>query len=369
VAHHPACEPGPATAGDLAVGALAPCPADARQERRHDDQRGGHRQQRREDAADPHRVDELLREEQQRRAGAGDRQPAQQDGAARGGHRHSHGLVLRGPRGPLLAVARDDEEPVVHRQAESERGREVQRVDRHVHHLAEQAQDRGGADHREPADREWQQRGGEAAEHEEQHDREQRKRDQLGLQQVLADDLVVLVEAGVEAAELEFERVRPNVVADTGDRLLRLLLAGLLEVDEHEAGAAVVRQQHLSALAAGERRLHATHGGVAPQLRTNVLDRSAAGRGRERARRADQHDEPRLGVVAEGRVEALRRLGALRAGRVEPGRAELVRDREARDRQRGDQADEGERTSTAGSWSHASATEERSGSGRCRPCP
>ena len=68
--------------------------------------------------AQPHRVEEALREDQQRGQRRGDGQRGEEDGAPRRRHHPSHRRQARAVLGDLLAVAGDDEEAVVDRQAQ-----------------------------------------------------------------------------------------------------------------------------------------------------------------------------------------------------------------------------------------------------------
>ena len=83
-----------------------------------------------EDAAEPHREQEALREDQQagQRRGDGDR--AEEHLAARRCASSRACASAPGPRRDLLAVARDDEQAVVDREAQAEAGHEVEGEDR-----------------------------------------------------------------------------------------------------------------------------------------------------------------------------------------------------------------------------------------------
>ena len=91
--------------------------AEQGQHRGQHGQRDQRREQRHQRAAEAHRVEEALREDEQRGERGGDGQRGEEDGAA-GGRQHApHRRQARPVLGDLLAVAGDDEEAVVDRQA------------------------------------------------------------------------------------------------------------------------------------------------------------------------------------------------------------------------------------------------------------
>ena len=141
--------------------------------------------------------------------------------------------------GDLLAVAGDDEEAVVDRQAQSERRRQVEGEDRDRGELAGEAEDEEGADDRQAADHQRQDRGDEAAEEQQREQEEQREGDQLGHFQVLLDLLVDLLLGDGEAAD-EDAGVGGEFVGDLGAGVLDLLVAGRLQRDGEVGGVAVV---------------------------------------------------------------------------------------------------------------------------------
>src|SRR5690606_10963222 len=146
---------------------------------------------------------EVLREEQHGRERHRDREGGEEHGAPGGAQGGADGGPGVGARGEFLAEAADDEQGVVDRQAEAERGGEVHREDGDVGDLGEAAQDRVGAEDRDDADAEREQGGDGAAEdHHQQHERD-RQGDELGPQQVLLDDRLHLVPHGDRAADAD----------------------------------------------------------------------------------------------------------------------------------------------------------------------
>ncbi len=209
-------DPHPSSRGDFRRASLDdrqgldPRPQDAEQARRHEECREG-----REDAdhrarcAD--RVEEALRHHDQGGHRTGDRQAGEEGGPA-GGRDHA---LVRGlgvaVESHFLAEARHQEQCVVDRQAEAERGGDVEREERGVDEGCHDSQRQQGPDDREAADDEWQSRRNQAAEDDQQQDRQDRKRDQLGVGQIAARLVVDLVEAGGKAAIAQVEQVGGDV--------------------------------------------------------------------------------------------------------------------------------------------------------------
>ena len=92
------------------------------------------------DAGVAERAHERDREHEHRRQPDRHGDGAEQDRPAGGPHGAHDGHAGLVPAGELLAVARDDEQAVVDRQAEAQRRRGVEGEDRHVGELGEQLQ-------------------------------------------------------------------------------------------------------------------------------------------------------------------------------------------------------------------------------------
>ena len=159
-------------------------PVEERRQRNERDEAGRERD---EHAADAHRVEELLREDEQAGHRRRDGQCAEDDGASRGPHRGGKSLGTMPVPRRLLAPARDDEQRVVDREAETETRDEVEREDRERMHLdrdpepEERERDRAGPDERR------QKRRDEAAEDPERQQQDERERDQLGAAEIALD--------------------------------------------------------------------------------------------------------------------------------------------------------------------------------------
>src|SRR4029079_2372482 len=110
--------------------------------------------ERHEHTADAHRVEELLREDEEAGHRRRDRQCAEDEGASRAPHRGGKSLGPMAVSRRLLAPARDDEQRVVDREAETESRDQVERKDRERMHLDREAEteegesDRAGPDER-----------------------------------------------------------------------------------------------------------------------------------------------------------------------------------------------------------------------------
>ncbi len=191
--------------------------AEQGQHRGQDGQRDQRREQRHQCAAEAHRVEEALREDEQRGERGRDGQRGEEDRAPGRRHHPPHRLQPGSALGDLLAVAGDDEEAVVDRQPEPERRRQVEGEDRDRAEFAGDPQDQEGADDRQTADHQRQDRGDEAAEEEQREQEEQREGQHLGLSQVFLDLLVDLLLGDREAAD-DDPGVRAQLVGDLGAR-------------------------------------------------------------------------------------------------------------------------------------------------------
>ena len=128
--------------------------------------------------------------------------------------------------GDLLAVARDDEQAVVDREAEPEPGDEVEREDRDRGQLARDAEHQEGADDREAADEQRQQRGDEAAEEQQREQEEDREGEQLGGAQVALDLVVDLLLGDAPGRRRVTPGSSANSVGDPLGGVLRLAVVG-----------------------------------------------------------------------------------------------------------------------------------------------
>ena len=135
------------------------------------------------------------------------------------------------PRVELFAVPRHDEEAVVDREAEAERGGEVQREDRDRGEVRQDREHHERAEDREHADREWQERGDDAAEHEDERDEDEWRREDFGAVQVLLGPIAdLLLDRGlpgdldadraplVDEARRQLRRVVDALVRSAGQR-------------------------------------------------------------------------------------------------------------------------------------------------------
>ena len=171
----------------------------------------------------------------------------------------------------LLAVARDEQQPVVDGQAEAQRGGDVQREQRRVHDARHHPQHEERAEHRDDPEQQRDRRRDDAAEDEQQQDREDREGDHLRPGEIVTRLVVDLVEADRETAHAHVERA----VADPPLGLLGRLAAVALDVLGRQAGgdderAAVAREQRArprGGRAAGRRRDRRTRRAQLPAMR------------------------------------------------------------------------------------------------------
>ena len=138
-------------------------------------------------AGDAHRVEEARGEHEQRQHRGGDRQRAEDHGPPGGLERSKQRVAAGAHALDLLAIAREDEERVVDREAEPEPDREVQGEDRQQQALVDDAQAEEGPHDREQADEQRQQRGDGAPEDDERQEEQERERERLGAGEVLGD--------------------------------------------------------------------------------------------------------------------------------------------------------------------------------------
>ena len=184
-AHH---EHGDAVPDALAVddratlehAALVDPMAEGGEHRRQQHDGAERRRRRHADAGVAERAHERDREHEHRRQPDRHGDGAEQDRPAGRAHRAHDGDPGLVAAGQLLAVAGDDEQAVVDRQAEAQRRRGVEREDRHVGELGEQLQHGERADDREDADGQRQQGGDDRAEHPDQQHERDRDGDHLG---------------------------------------------------------------------------------------------------------------------------------------------------------------------------------------------
>jgi hypothetical protein len=161
--------------------------SDDGEERREGEKRPG----RREDDHHRSRVsegpEEVEGEDEQRRERRGDRERRERHRLASGLHRAHHRLVAGPSRSELFAEAVDDEEAVVDREAEPERGREVDREDRDVGDDGDQEQREERADHGDERDGHRQRSGEQPTEDEHEEHEGGRHGDRFGARQVGLD--------------------------------------------------------------------------------------------------------------------------------------------------------------------------------------
>ena len=131
------------------------------------------------------RLQEVHREQDHRGHRQRDRRRREQHRAARGGHGADERVVAGCAGGHLVAEPADDEQRVVDRQGQAQRGGEVEREDRHVGGERDQPQHRERAQDRHPADGDRQRGGEQAAEHPDQHQEAERNGDRLHQQHVV----------------------------------------------------------------------------------------------------------------------------------------------------------------------------------------
>ena len=190
MAHHPVREPVPGTAlvrPRVALGGALPARrgkrVDARAEQR--EERGQHGQcdkageRRNEQAADRHRAQETEGKGEQRAERGRDGDRAERNRATGGLERRAQ----CGRPGPmaheLLAVAREQQQAVVDREAEAGACDEVEREDGDRTHVVCDADQRERDDDRDHAGDERQRRRDDASEDQEREQEEERERDQL----------------------------------------------------------------------------------------------------------------------------------------------------------------------------------------------
>ena len=243
---------------------------DARAEQGEDRGQDGQRDQRREEddqgAAEPHRVEEALREDEQRGERRGDGEGGEEDGAA-GGRQHPAHRRRAGPgAGDLLAVAGDDEEAVVDRQAEAERRGQVEGEDGDRGEFAGDAEDEEGADDRQAADQQRQQRGDEAAEEEQREQEEEREGEHLGPLEVLLDLLVDLFLGDRRAADHD-PGMGVQRVGDFAADVLLALVPGRLQGDDEVGRAPVCRRRRRASGCRRSRSSGRLRGCGAPRVR------------------------------------------------------------------------------------------------------
>ena len=218
--------------------------AEEREDGGQDRQRDRRRRERDERAADAHRVEEPLREHRQRRQRARDGDRGVGHGPAGGRHRSPERLHACARLGDLLAVARDDEQAVVDREAQPEARDEVEREDRDRAQLAGDREEQERRDDREAADQKRQHRGDEAPEEEEREEEEDREGEHLRPLQVRLDVLVdLLLRDGVAADEDAL------LALELGDqelaRLLDLVVFGRVELNRQVRRLTVLRDERV----------------------------------------------------------------------------------------------------------------------------
>ncbi len=241
----------------------------------------------------------------------GDRAPC----GANGAHDSGPGLVAGAQ---LLAEARDDEQAVVDREAQSEGGGEVEGVDRDLGQARHDLQHEERADDGHDTDQQGQGRCHHAAEDQHEQDHRDGQGDQLGGEQVLLDGRAHLVEHLCEPAHLDVDDARAvpgcglALVArrDLLDALVdEIVVAG--DAGDHERpGAVVVAQRRRTALRPVRHDVgHALLGGElvgqspAGGLDVGGVDVAAVGHGDEQHHVRDAGVEPfGEGLVGAGRL-------------------------------------------------------------------
>ena len=164
--------------------------AEQRDQRRQQRDRGQHGDRDDDDRPDRHRVSDLRVDQEQ----PGERDDDGHAGEHDGHPGRAHGRRARLPgvaAGPqLLAVAGEDEQRVVDRDADAEHRGHVRDEDRHLHRLREQVDDRARDRHGRDAERQRQRGGGQRAEDDEQDQQHDRQADELGLLEVALGELL-----------------------------------------------------------------------------------------------------------------------------------------------------------------------------------
>ncbi len=210
------------------------------QHQQRDQQRRGGDQQ----TADRHRVEEALAEDEQRghRGAHGER--AEQDGAARGVQGDPDRPVDVGLDRHLAAEAGDDQQAVVDREAEAERGDQVEREDRHRGELVDHPQAEQGQDDVQAADDQRQRGGHQTAEDPQREQEQHREGQEFGPLQVVLDGADDLVADHLAAAELD-RGVAVEPVGQPVDGVLVVVLRAVLESADHDRPPPVLGDQVL----------------------------------------------------------------------------------------------------------------------------
>jgi len=238
-----------------------------------------------------------------------------------GGEHPSHRRQPRPALGDLLAVAGDDEEAVVDRQSQPQRRGQVEGEDRDRAEFAGEAEDEEGADDRQAADHQRQDRGDEAAEEQQREQEEQGEGEHLGHFQVLFDLLVDLLLGHGGAAD-DDPRPGGELLGDLGAGFLPGLVLGRLQGDDEVARPAVAGDEDGGAgVVVAADRLHV---GTTADAALERFDPGAAGGLGDR--RVFDHGEDR-GRPQPGVLQLFLGLDGLRGRVIGPVGVEAAGDR------------------------------------------
>ena len=279
-------------------------------EHRQERERAGDGDERDHEPADPEAAHEGERHEEHQREADPDRRAAEDDRAPRSLHRADDGVLLRFPGPELLAVAVDDQERVVDRNAEPDEHDEVLQVRRQLHHVREEPDDRERRRDRGRSEDERQQEG-ERPEDEGEDQRRDRDGDEelADLKVVREDRVEVVLDGGLPG---DVDR-RAGNLAGGGAHVVRVAFrVGRLQVGDDGGADHGVGDRLDAGELAGRELLCGRRGALADDGQ-ELLRRS----GRSLHDDGERADRLLPEVVLEDRV---------RAGGVGPGEREAVRE-------------------------------------------
>ena len=295
------------------VDAMAEHPQHRRKERQgedhraHDDERTG----------DTDRADGRRDEQQQARQPDGDRDAAERDGLARRRDR-AFDRFGDGPAATqLLAEPADDEQRIVDGEGEAEHRRDVQDEDAHLDLLGHEVDQGEAARDREPGDEERHAGRDDRGEDEDEHDRDDGQRHELGLLEVLLGLLGGVLgdrpvaRQGDGVSGLRRQR-RPNRIDERDG-----VLIGDVELDDDVGGVTGrADEAPVAGLGVPDHALHLGHRGQAGCRGVDRLLELGGRRVRARRLRPEERDDRAL-PRAELGVETGRDRGGFGV-RVEP---------------------------------------------------
>jgi len=156
----------------------------------------------------------------------------------------------------LLAVAVDDEQAVVNRQAEAQPGDHVHREDRHRRHIAREAKNQERPQDREAAHEERKERGDEAPEEDQRQGEQDRKREHLRGSKV-AFDLLVDLPLDHRRSSHDRRAIGGQAPGDLARGVLPGLVRRCLQGDREIRGRSIARDELRSVrLGIANDRLH-----------------------------------------------------------------------------------------------------------------